>query len=399
MKKYLSLLLILGLMTMLSFGSEFSDIKKDISVSIGNTIGGSPKKTALQRYTEMSACIRDGKIGNLTKLLKNPDYFPAWIQYTDVNGNIKTKAYDDELGISENNANRYALKKYNSLFTEAVVNRDKIGDKDSEKALNALYGAIKNRVKNDVTMFTLRNLLIFYSEEDFEFFYNYIKKNKELNSVYDKHNNIVSLITFASSEAIDNENETIDFLKDKTLDLLINEYLRHASPVSLVKDVIVANNKLPKYIFNKKKGSGIAIEFKFNFQNFYKHLEQQANPPLTIEDKCNFMTDVMNLWRDTSQTWGNVYVDDLFVDTFNIFLDSLDLTPPPDARKKYSTGAVFQWKKADFDTIIHDACDQFNSYFYYVRDAEKEPWSKLFESKYGFEKTTLFVPLEMNENN
>ena len=111
------------------------------------------------------------------------------------------------------------------------------------------------------------------------------------------------------------------------------------------------------------------------------------------------MTDVMNLWRDTSQTWGNVYVDDLFVDTFNIFLDSLDLTPPSDARKKYSTGSVFQWKKADFDTIIHDACDEFNSYFYYVRDTEKEPWSKLFESKYGFEKTTLFVPLEVNENN
>ena len=114
-----------------------------------------------------------------------------------------------------------------------------------------------------------------------------------------------------------------------------------------------------------------------------------------MDDKCNFITDVVSIWRSTSQVLGDVYVDDVFIDTFNYLLDSLNLETPKDAKDKYIHGASFDWEKADFEGVIHDKVTQqpCTKFYYNLRESEKEPWAKKFEAKYGFAKTAIFVPL------
>ena len=331
-------------------------------------------------YKAMEKSIKENKMSDLRKLLKEKPLTDL-IKWHDKNGQEKVGNYNTDI---RTEAGKWrALKPYETLFITATLERN-------EKALKILLKSIINQsvVQNQVYT-TMDNLIKFHTLEDFDFFHKFVVKN---NLLYKQDNkgesgilskDLILLITTASSD---------NFFNGQILDTLIADYLSLGTPSELGKNLMVRVNNLPRKIYDVQDKEE---EYFFNFEQFYNHLDKNQVAEITLDDKCNFITDVVSIWRSTSQVLGDVYVDDVFIDTFNYLLDSLNLETPKDAKNKYIHGASFDWEKADFEGVIHDKVTQqpCTKFYYNLRESEKEPWAKKFEAKYGFAKTAIFVPL------
>lgn len=389
MKK--TIITVLSMFLVLSAFANKFNINKDISSSVeaaffDNVPAGdnTNKKdnSIYYRYKERELSIKKNDIRQLKKSLSETP-LTQLIKWRDKSGREKVFYNDTDIKTDDNKW--YALKPYETLFLTAAIT-------GNEKALNLLYKNIENDVVLTNQVFiTMENLIKFYNEDDFFFFYKFIKgKNIFLSEPANNVNNkddgkhLIELIALASSK---------NFYKGKVLDTLIEDYLTLSTPSLLVRNLIIYVNNLPREIYNVK---GEATPFTFDFQVFYKHLDKNPIRQINLEDKCNFITDTVDLWRNTSQVLGDVYLDDLFVDTFSYLLDSLDLEVPEGSSDMYIRGKTFQWGEADFDGVIHDRVTQepCTKFYYHLRESEKEPWAKKFAAKYGFEKTAMFVPLK-----
>ncbi|MCR5504351.1 MAG: hypothetical protein K6E94_02085, partial [Elusimicrobiaceae bacterium] len=118
------------LISMPGFAEGFN-VNKEISSSVKEAVldsafsmpqKKSKKPTAFSRYKAMEFSIREGKMSELKKILKE-GALPDLIKWYDKNGQEKVAAYDRD--IYPEKYKWFALKPYETLFVTATLVRNK----------------------------------------------------------------------------------------------------------------------------------------------------------------------------------------------------------------------------------------------------------------------------------
>lgn len=384
MKRFNILLLISLFLATPLFADNFAEIKNKVSEGITKGLHNVNIDIATQ-YDEISQCIKEKDNKCLNKLLKR-GYMVNLIKWTDKNGNENVRQYYPGVEIDSINL---MSRQYSSFLIEAAITGDK-------KILHTVYKYFKNpNSRSEQTFFAMKNLVKFYDAKYFHFLLKYAEANQiitspeERESVQQNSNealDIIELITYAAST---------NFRNEKALDILISDVLVKRDSNYIMRNLIKYWSTLPKTIY--KDLDYQPVRFYVDFRYFYERL--QLKRTLTLNDKCDFITDVVNYSQESKAFWYQ-NDNDIFVDTFKLLLDSIDIKPVetdiPIDRQSYD------WNNAQFDEIIQENCPK---YYYTHQNLEavedgqaafnERYWLALrFTEKYGYEEARKFIPVK-----